>query len=64
MTALKSARDQLNRPGKTQLPLIMSCSDRDKLLRLVNSNAAPFFGSNISRMPELGEDFVEQILLI
>ncbi|MBC7455374.1 MAG: ATP-binding protein [Massilia sp.] len=61
MTALKSARDQLNRPGAVQLLLIMSGSDRDKLLRLVNSNAAPFFGSNISRMPELGEDFVQHI---
>lgn len=61
MTALKSARDQLNRPGDAKLLLIMSGSDRDKLLRLVNSNAAPFFGSNISRMPELGEDFVQHI---
>jgi len=51
MTALKSARDQLNRPGETQLLLVMSGSDRDKLLRLVKSNAAPFFGSAISRMP-------------
>lgn len=42
-TALKSARDQLNQPGAAQLLLIMSGSDRDKLLRLVNSNAAPFF---------------------
>lgn len=61
MTALKSARDQLNRPGEARLLLIMSGSDRDKLLRLVNSNAAPFFGSNISRMPELGEDFVQHV---
>jgi hypothetical protein len=58
MTALKSARDQLNQPGHTALLLIMSGSDRDKLLRLVNSNAAPFFGSTISRMPELDEDFI------
>ena len=61
MAALKSARDQLNRPGHTQLMLIMSGSDRDKLLRLVNTNAAPFYGSQIQRMPELGLDFVEHI---
>jgi len=61
MTALKSARDQLNRPGDTRLLLVMSGSDRDKLLRLVNSNAAPFFGSAISRMPELDRDFIVHI---
>jgi hypothetical protein len=37
MTALKSARDQLNRPGQVSLMLVMSGSDRDKLLRLVVS---------------------------
>jgi len=61
MTALKSARDQLNKPGAANLLLIMSGSDRDKLLRLVNSNAAPFFGSAISRMPELDQNFIEHI---
>lgn len=61
MTALKSARDQLNKPGAVRLLLVMSGSDRDKLLRLVNTNAAPFFGSNISRMPELNENFVRHI---
>ena len=61
MTALKSARDQLNAPGKIKLVLVMSGSDRDKLLRLVNSNASPFFGSQIQRMPELGEDFIAYI---
>jgi len=61
MAALKSARDQLNRPGQTQLMLVMSGSDRDKLLRLVNTNAAPFYGSQIQRMPELGPDFVAHI---
>ena len=58
MTALKSARDQLNQPGVVNLMLIMSGSDRDKLLRLVNTNAAPFYGSQIQRMPELGADFI------
>jgi len=61
MAALKSARDQINRPGDIQLMLIMSGSDRDKLLRLVNSNAAPFYGSQIQRMPELGADFIAHI---
>lgn len=64
MTALKSARDQLNRPGETRLLLVMSGSDRDKLLRLVNSNAAPFFGSAISRMPELDRDFIVHIAIL
>ena len=61
MAALKSARDQLNAPGKVNLVLVMSGSDRDKLLRLVNSNSAPFYGSQIQRMPELGEDFIAYV---
>lgn len=61
MTALKSARDQLNKPGDAKLLLIMSGSDRDKLLRLVNSNAAPFYGSAISRMPELDQSFIKHV---
>ena len=58
MAALKSARDQMNAPGDVQLMLVMSGSDRDKLLRLVNTNGAPFFGSQIQRMPDLGGDFI------
>lgn len=61
MAALKSARDQLNRPDQVKLMLVMSGSDRDKLLRLVNTNAAPFYGSQIQRMPELGSDFIAHI---
>ncbi len=61
MAALKSARDQLNRPGTVNLMLVMSGSDRDKLLRLVNTNGAPFYGSQIQRMPELGPDFMAHI---
>lgn len=61
MTALKSARDQLNAPGAVNLMLVMSGSDRDKLLRLVNSAAAPFYGSQIQRMPTLGPDFITHI---
>lgn len=58
MSALKSARDQMNRPGSVNLMLVMSGSDRDKLLRLVNTNAAPFYGSQVQRMPLLGPDFI------
>jgi len=61
MAALKSARDQLNRPGEVNLMLVMSGSDRDKLLRLVNTNAAPFYGSQITRMPPLGEEFITHV---
>jgi hypothetical protein len=61
MSALKSARDQLNRPGLVNLMLVMSGSDRDKLLRLVNTNGAPFYGSQVSRMPPLGQDFMDHV---
>lgn len=61
MAALKSARDQLNRPGTVNLMLVMSGSDRDKLLRLVNTNGAPFYGSQVSRMPPLGPDFIDHV---
>lgn len=62
MTALKSARDQLNRPGAVNLMLVMSGSDRDKLLRLVNTNGSPFYGSQIKTMPALGRDFIAHIV--
>lgn len=61
MTALKSARDQLNQPGTVNLMLVMSGSDRDKLLRLVNTAGAPFYGSQIQRMPHLGLDFIAHV---
>lgn len=61
MTALKSARDQLNKPGAVNLMLVMSGSDRDKLLRLVNTAGAPFYGSQIQRMPPLGPDFIAHV---
>ncbi|MDO5506096.1 MAG: hypothetical protein Q4F49_07395 [Pseudoxanthomonas suwonensis] len=59
MAALKSARDQMNSPGKVNLMLVMSGSDRDKLLRLVNSYSAPFYGSQIQRMPGLDRGFID-----
>lgn len=61
MMALKSARDQMNQPGEINLMLIMSGSDRDKLLRLVNTTSAPFYGSSIQKMPDLGRDFIEHV---
>lgn len=61
MTALKSARDQLNQPGVVNLMLVMSGSDRDKLLRLLNTAGAPFYGSQIQRMPPLGPDFIAHV---
>jgi hypothetical protein len=64
MTALKAARDALNTPDHSQLLLVMSGSDRDKLLRLVNTNGAPFYGSQVQRMPELGKDFVDFVVAL
>lgn len=61
MTALKSARDQLNQPGKVNLMLVMSGSDRDKLMRLVNTQGAPFYGSQVNTMPPLGLDFIAHV---
>lgn len=62
MSALKSARDQMNRPGEVNLMLVMSGSDRDKLMRLVNTNGAPFYGSQIRSMPPLGSDFIGHVV--
>ena len=58
MAALKAARDRINSPGQERLMLVMSGSDRDKLLRLVNANGAPFYGSTVQRMPDLDRDFI------
>ena len=61
MSALKSARDQLKVDGEAQLLLIMSGSHRDKLMRLLNTSAAPFWGSQVRALPTLGRPFVEEI---
>ena len=58
VAAIKSARDQL------RIMLVMSGSDRDKLLRLVNTNAAPFFGSRISTLIPLGEPFIQHLVSV
>ncbi|GHT83344.1 hypothetical protein AGMMS49543_10330 [Betaproteobacteria bacterium] len=41
--------------------LVMSGSDRDKLLRLVNNNAAAFYGSSVQALPGLGADFIDHV---
>jgi hypothetical protein len=61
MAALKSARDQMNSPNETNLMLVMSGSDRDKLLRLVNTSNAPFYGSHIQSLPLLDRGFTDQL---
>ena len=58
MIALKSARDQMNSPDDVGLRLVMTGSDRDKLLRLVNTHDAPFLGSRIRDLPLLDGKFV------
>lgn len=58
MAALKSARDQMNRPDSIKLMLVMSGSDRDKLLRLTNTRSAAFFGSVVRPMPLLEDAYV------
>ncbi|MET0254766.1 MAG: hypothetical protein ABW193_03180 [Luteibacter sp.] len=57
MYSLKSARDTINAPGQPRLGLILSGSDRDKLLRLVHGGGAPFMGSNITDLPLLDRGF-------
>ena len=59
MFALKSARDTINTPGDPRLLLVMTGSDRDKLLRLVYGHGAPFLGCQVHAMPPLGRDFVD-----
>jgi hypothetical protein len=41
--------------------LVMSGSDRDKLLRLVVSAGAPFYGSQIQALPPLDTDFIAHV---
>lgn len=63
MAALKSARDTINNAGGNRLMLVMSGSDRDKLLRLVNTTSSAFYGSHIQKMPMLGDDYVAHTVL-
>jgi hypothetical protein len=59
MSALRSARDQLKRPDAVNLMRVRSGSDRDKLLRRVNAHGAPLSGSQVSRRPLLGREFMD-----
>jgi hypothetical protein len=59
MIALKSARDQMNAGVEPSLLLVMSGSHQDKLMRLTNSPAAPFWGSRVEMLEPLGNDFVD-----
>lgn len=61
MFALKSARDQMRPMDVPQLKIIMTGSDRDKLLRLMNTHSSPFFGSSVTTLPHLGLDFIHAI---
>lgn len=54
MRALKSAREQMKEKDGSGLLLVMSGSHRDKLARLVNTAAAPFWGSEVQALPTLG----------
>jgi hypothetical protein len=44
--------------------LVMSGSDQDKLTRLVTTNGAPFYGSQVQRMPPLGADFIAHLVAL
>lgn len=60
MWSLKSARDQLKHEGITFM-LVMTSSDRDKLMRLMNHNQTPFWGSQAVTFPLLGADYVDWV---
>ena len=59
MIALKSARDQMNAGTEPSLLLVMSGSHQDKLMRLTNSPAAPFWGSRVELLEPLGDAYVD-----
>ena len=61
MKALKSARDQMNSSKGINLMLVMAGSDRARLLRLVETSRAAFFGSSIQPLPELDMGFIVHI---
>jgi hypothetical protein len=54
----------MNTPDNVALMLVMSGSDRDKLLRLVNAHGAAFFGSTIHQMPTLGKSYVDHVVAL
>ncbi len=59
MFSIKSARDQMNSIHKApELMLVLTGSNRDKLAQLTIKKNQPFFGSEISAFPLLGEDYI------
>lgn len=58
MFALKAARDHMNSGVASRLRLIFSGSHQDKLLRLLNTPAAPFWGSRVELLAKLDSGFV------
>ncbi len=60
MFSIKSARDQINLSSKSpNLMLVLTGSNRDKLAQLVVKKDQPFFGSEVTAFPLLGQDFTD-----
>jgi len=60
MFSIKSARDQINMLNNApDLMLVLTGSNRDKLAQLVVKKDQPFFGSEITAFPLLGQDFTD-----
>ena len=49
----------MRKEGEQHLLLLMTGSDRDKLMRLVTSKAAPFYGSSVQEFPVLGRSYID-----
>jgi hypothetical protein len=59
MAGVKAAREQINNAGaNTNLILVFTGSNRDKLTQMVQSHSQPFFGSRIEAFPLLGDAYV------
>jgi chlorite dismutase len=61
LKALKSPRDTINIADKVDLMLVMTASDRDKLLRLVNSLSAAFYVSTVQKLPTLDVALIDDV---
>lgn len=60
MFALKSARDTMNIAGQpTQLALVFTRSNRDKLSNLTLDHKQPFYGVQVQKFPLLDWDFAK-----
>ena len=58
MRALKSARDQMKTATQANLLLVMAGSHQDKLMRLLDTPSAAFWGSKVRQLAPLGDDYV------